>query len=177
MSDQNDKPWAWAVPYLYTAQRTLEIYGTIPTTALFYTAPGTDPLGGTREESLTQIDGINLSSDEATAQSIELLKRAAFEDAPDSILMIGEGWDFSDDEEAMKQAREGEDVQPTIVTSCVFCTVETPRMYYMSKAEILTDKNGYKTFVVRSLAEFQEVPVASLAGRFARILPFNKLSP
>lgn len=178
MTDYSDKPWGWVVPLLYAAQQTMEEYGTIPTTAFFYFAPGTDPLGNTREEpELTQYDGVNLTTDEYTAQTIELLKQAAFESGPDAVMMIGEGWDFSNDKEAMERAQKGEDVQPEIVTPCIFCSVETPKTYHLSKAEILKDNQENQTFIPKSLANFEEVPNEQLAGRFARILPANKVSP
>lgn len=178
MKDISDKPWAWAVPILYSVQNTLQEYGTIPTTAFFYSAPGADPLGmSVRDQpTITQIDGVNLTSPEATHQSITLLQQNAFEDGPDAVMMIGEAWDFSGDTEAMERARNGEDVQPSIVRPCIFCSIETPSAYYLSQAELLTDKHGFKTFVPQSLLLFEEVPNDKLNGRFARILPANKLT-
>jgi hypothetical protein len=178
MNDISDKPWAWAVPILYSVQNTLQEHGVVPTTAFFYFAPGADPLGmNVRDQAtLTQIDGVNLTSPEATYQSIALLQQHAFEDAPDAVMMIGEGWDFSEDAEAMERARNGEDVQPSIVRPCIFFSIETPSAYYLSQAELLTDKHGFKTFVPQSLLLFEEVPNDKLNGRFARILSANKLT-
>lgn len=178
MNDTSDKPWAWTLPLLYSAQNTLQEHGAVPTTAFFYFAPGADPLGmNVREQAtITQIDSVNLASPEATHQSIALLQQHAFEDAPDAVMMIGEGWDFSEDAEAMERAQNGEDVQPSTVKPCVFCSIETPNAYYLSQAELLTDKHGFKTFVPQALLLFEEVPNDKLNGRFARILPANKLA-
>lgn len=178
MNDVSEKPWAWAVPLLYSAQQTMEDHGEIPTTAFFFFSPGSDPFGlSTREQpEITQIDGLILTSPGATAQTIDLLQQMAFEEAPDAVMMIGEGWDFSDDPEAMEAARNGEEVMPTSVKACIFCSIETPSTYYISKADVIEDKHGFKTFIPRSLMLFEEVDNDKLNGRFARILPANKLS-
>jgi hypothetical protein len=171
-------PWEWAVPVVHLFRLKFENRGELPTTAFFYFKPGSDPLGmTTREhEEIMQIDGLDFTTQAATTLTFMMLEDEAFKAGPDMVMIVGEGWDFSEDEEAMQQAKLGEDVQPKVVKSCVYCTIETPSAYYMSTAEVLEDKHGYKTFIPQSLFKFEEISNEQLNGRYARVLPFNKLS-
>lgn len=179
MENVTDNPWEWAVPVLVLIRLRFENQGSLNTAAFFCYNPGTDPLGmNTRDkQEIAQIEGLDFSTPEATQLTFMMLQEEAFNSAPDMIMIVGEGWDFSEDEEAMRQARLGEDVQPKIVKACIYCTIETPSAYFMSTAEVLQDSNGYQTFIPQSLFKFEEVANDQLSGRYARVLPANKLSP
>jgi hypothetical protein len=173
-----NNPWEWAIPVIHLFRLKFENRGTMPTTACFYFKPGSDPLGMTQREheEIMQIDGLDFTTQAATTLTFMMLEDEAFKAGPDMVMIVGEGWDFSEDEEAMQQAKLGEDVQPKVVKSCVYCTIETPSAYYMSTADVFEDKHGYKTFIPQSLFKFEEVSNEQLSGRYARVLPFNKLS-
>ncbi len=176
MENENEA-WSWAVPILDLIRARFENQRGLDTTAFFYFKPGADPLGMSQREEpqITQIEGVNLSTQEDTQLTFMMLQEMAFEYAPDAVMIVGEGWDFSHDQKAMEQAHRGEEVQPEQVSPCIFCTIETPATYYMSMADVLQDRRGNKTFIPHSLHDFEEVPNEQLQGRYARILPANKI--